>query len=345
LCNDLFQVAQREGWETTEVCGAVYDEIAGLIDDDDYSQQDFSSHESDYLKPQRLIQVRDARVRDRVGLVFVPSGEVCSENHWWEPILRENPAYSARWRRSRRVEGDVFYLLGMWSDEYYHWFHDVLPRLVNCQEFIPSTTRFLIHSNAKQYQLDSLRLLGVAESSLIVQPDFGESKVESLWFSTPAGYTTFGSGPTLRLVASRIKAAVQGRPENEHKRIYISRSAAGSRHVANEEELRPLLSANGFTILNLEQLPFETQVEIISRAEVIIGPHGAGLTNLMFANAGCSVGEIATPGVVPCYHVLAKQFECSFSRFYADKGNDEDYVVPVDRFAQWLDSILGSRGK
>jgi capsular polysaccharide biosynthesis protein len=66
----------------------------------------------------------------------------------------------------------------------------------------------------------------------------------------------------------------------------------------NEAELAEALRPLGFTTFVAGQAPVIEQIRAFSRARVIVGAHGAGLTNLIFAPPGAFVLEIATPGSV-----------------------------------------------
>jgi capsular polysaccharide biosynthesis protein len=72
----------------------------------------------------------------------------------------------------------------------------------------------------------------------------------------------------------------------------------------------------------------------------LIGPHGAGLTNLLYCGQKSKIGEIAVNGVFPHYLGMAHQSGHSFQRFLASKAGEQDkqdMVVDVAGFEQWLD--------
>jgi capsular polysaccharide biosynthesis protein len=54
--------------------------------------------------------------------------------------------------------------------------------------------------------------------------------------------------------------------------------------LINEAELLQELDKYGFRSYILEDLRFREQVKLFSGAEIIIGPHGAGFTNTIFAD-------------------------------------------------------------
>jgi hypothetical protein len=76
-------------------------------------------------------------------------------------------------------------------------------------------------------------------------------------------------------------------------RIFITRR--GPRSIINESEVLRALRPLGFESHCLEGMRLADQISLFSRAECVIGPHGAGLTNLVFCRPGTKVAEIGTP--------------------------------------------------
>src|SRR5262249_5451910 len=95
---------------------------------------------------------------------------------------------------------------------------------------------------------------------------------------------------TIELLQERASTtATIAQPE----RIYVSRRGVSSfREVHNEHEVEAAMAQLGFTTVRPETLTFDQQVIAFSRARVIAGPHGAGLTNAVFAPSGCLVIDV-----------------------------------------------------
>ena len=68
------------------------------------------------------------------------------------------------------------------------------------------------------------------------------------------------------------------------KLIYITRRKARLRQTINEKSLIENLLQRGFEVIELEGLSLKQQIEIFYQAKLIIGTHGAGFTNLIFAS-------------------------------------------------------------
>jgi capsular polysaccharide biosynthesis protein len=91
--------------------------------------------------------------------------------------------------------------------------------------------------------------------------------------------------------------------------IYLSRgSAANNRRVVNEEQiLAEVLEPRGFRILDPAGLSVADQIAEFAAATAIVTPHGAGMTNVLFASPGCRVVEMFPSSQIlqPCYWRMA----------------------------------------
>ena len=305
------------------VIGEVQPYIAG----DAMAQEEFAKQHQVLERPQTLVAIENASIRDVVGFVELPDGQICYEGNWWLPYLQEHPAYRRRFFfKHRYLKGNWYSLLCLWSSEYYHWFHDVLPRLENALPHLPGDTRILINEAPRAYQLQSLKAYGIGAGRLELQPSSVRTRVERLWFATPVGHSTFGSGEVIGRVAGRLKRHFSVCHTNSQpRRVYVSRQKAMSRRVVNETELLPLLKERGFDLIVLEDMSWTDQLRLFSTTEAIVGPHGAGLVNMMFALENTAIWEISPQSrtLPSCYLVLGRQLGCRFERLHAQLVGDE----------------------
>jgi hypothetical protein len=337
ICNDISWWARNNRSEVIDLIPPIYDHLINEFTGHDEIIKSLIFHQSEFRRPETLVRIKGARVRDSVGFVILPDGAFCEQCTWFPPNLIDHPAYYARFRKKKKIDGDVFSLLGVFSESFYHWFHDTLPRLQNSIEYLPSGTKYLIHSNPRKYQLDSLEAFGISKKLLVYQSDIGDTVVERLWFATPSGNGIVGDFNSLKKVSSRLKNHLVGISNSNkiYKKIYISRNKS-SRYIENEEAIKPLLKNHEFEFLLLEDLSLNQQAEIFSHAEVIIGAHGAGLTNIIYSNPNTFIGEIAPRTVNPCYLVLAKQFGLRYKRFYAEERPDRVLTLDLLAFQKWF---------
>ncbi|MBV9783997.1 MAG: glycosyltransferase family 61 protein [Acidisphaera sp.] len=61
--------------------------------------------------------------------------------------------------------------------------------------------------------------------------------------------------------------------------------------MINSEQVEEKVASWGFTPYSLEKLSFEEQIALFRRAEFVIAPHGAGLSNLVFCAGDAKVIE------------------------------------------------------
>jgi hypothetical protein len=73
--------------------------------------------------------------------------------------------------------------------------------------------------------------------------------------------------------------------------LYISRRNT-SRSFTGEAELEGRLASRGFRIVMPDQLTWMEQIAIFQNAKVVVGPHGAGLSNLVFTHPGATLIEL-----------------------------------------------------
>jgi capsular polysaccharide biosynthesis protein len=101
-----------------------------------------------------------------------------------------------------------------------------------------------------------------------------------------------------------------------NRKIYITRPNNSLRYISNESILITTLKEKGFEIIDANTLSFIQQIELFSQASILIGVHGAGLTNMIFRKQGkLKVIEIFSPyqGYNPFhYTMMAKMFNFDY---------------------------------
>jgi Glycosyltransferase 61 len=323
VCIDVAAWARGRGLPVTEIYPPVIGEVEPHLGNDN---TEFQLCRESLERPQSLVVIEKAKIRYGVGFLELPDGKICLEGNWKLPLLTENPAYQRKYFfKEQYLKGNWYSLLSYWSPEYYHWFHDVLPRLETALPHLPEDIMFLINETPRSYQLESLKAFGIQESRLLIQPSTVLTSIQHLWSASPLGYTTFGSGSVIRQVAIKLKAWAGSLGDgNSARKFYVSRRKALSRLLVNEDELQDVIKGYGYEIIVPEDTPWIEQVRAFSNARSIIGPHGAGLMNMMFLHPGSSVLEIsAQQRTVPCYLVLAGQLMLGFQRLEAEPTCDK----------------------
>jgi len=208
------------------------------------------------------------------------------------------------------VRGEVVALSashGMSS--YYHWLYDVLPRLEILRRRgikLSEDAQFAVNSKRLAFQQEMLEILGI-ERVIETEP-LCHLQAETLIVPSLPGVT----GGIPKWVCDYLRRTFLDRlgldsdgvaPE---KMIYISRAGAKSRRITNESEVEKLLTGYGFEIFKLEEMSVAEQVTLFHQALIVVAPHGAGLSNLVFCQPGTKVLEMCAPQYVnPCFWTIS----------------------------------------
>lgn len=224
-------------------------------------------------------------------------GRVVKQSLWDEDHFRRD---FGRRLPSDRVShpGAATSLLTLWHENYYHWLIDALPRL-GVLEAAGRNFRelpIIVPDPLTRFQSQSLDALGIGTDQRI--PFDGSSvRVDELVWASAAAPIGFCSSFIPRWLRNQFvppegpSASVDGEVR-QRRRLFVSRRV---RSVANEEELWPILDRHRFELVRPETLSFTDQVALFASAEMVVGPHGAGMANVVFGR-DLSVLELFQPG-------------------------------------------------
>jgi hypothetical protein len=76
------------------------------------------------------------------------------------------------------------------------------------------------------------------------------------------------------------------------KKIYITRQNERARRISNEKELIIFLKTLNFEIIDPGTLSFNDQIRFFRSADIIISPHGAALSNIVWCNQNTKIIEL-----------------------------------------------------
>ncbi len=194
----------------------------------------------------------------------------------------------------RRVPGKVAVLAtGLGDCNYYHWTVENLPRIRLMEEAGISADCYFLPGR-HPFHRDSLELFGIASKAQILANDHTHVQADELVITSMVRSEITAENASF--LYQRMANTNWSKTKSTNRlRIYVARRPRSWRHVVNERMLLAELSKYGFQRYFLEELPLRTQIQLFQQAEFVIGPHGAGLTNLVYCNAGTKVIEIGSP--------------------------------------------------
>ena len=240
-------------------------------------------------------------------------------------------------RRTRTINHNALWITDDWSTGYFHWLADALSRLFVMRERIDEFVLVLPGDyQGRDFVEATLRAFDVKAVEFIKRDEV--LRCRRLFLPThtaPSGHYNEEIIRGVRKLLLRAYGATEYSSEGE--RIYISRSRAPKRRILNEEAVCEVLAEFNFQTIHAEDLSFEEQVELCSRARYLVSNHGAGLTNMLFLPADASVLELRhqTDCINNCYFTLSSALNLNY--FYqtcrpASDGEDPhsaDLIVDV----------------
>ena len=229
--------------------------------------------------------------------------------------------------RPKLIPGKTLILASTGGDTYFHWMTDVLPRIRLARKAghdLSALDHVLINGLEQSFQSESLRKLGIPSERCL---------------STSAGPITFvleeAILPSLPgipgVVPPETVEFLQGifsfQKHRPTRKIFIGRGGAKHRQLVHEKEIAKNLLKRGFEAVDCGKLSIQEQAEIFGSADVVVGAHGAALTNLAFCRPGTRVVELFSPKYVnPCYRDLCV---AAGLRHAAVIGDGKDWELSV----------------
>ena len=182
-----------------------------------------------------------------------------------------------------------------WTSNYYHWhLYSLLSLIYLKKNNLIKNSYFIIpqsHSN-NSFTIKSLNNFGINNNQIIILRRKSNIKVKRLLFPK-----TNQNNPDEIKELNKILSKQTPNIINLGEKIYISRNKAISRYIKNEDEFLTTIKKYGFKKVYMEDYSYEEQISISANAKYIIGPHGAGLTNIIFMKKGSSLLELTAKSV------------------------------------------------
>ena len=294
--------------------------------------------------------IPNARVFGADGCVIAPDDAVLGDVSVDINVVIDADARSNRvFQRSKLpvvslLRGKAALLTSLGGHNYFHWMFHVLPRLVLMEQVgvdLAMIERFFVNEISAAFQVETLKTLGIETDRVIESHSDTHVQVDCLLL--PSRPSRMSEMPKWACEFLREKflpseAAAAGYP-NARERLYISRGKAAHRKVINEAEIEAYLHSLGFESVLLEALTVAEQASTLNSARVVVAPHGAGLTNLVFCRPDTIVIEMFSPSYINCcYWALSNWVGVQYYFLLGSGGRDredlfalgEDIVVEVD---------------
>ena len=196
---------------------------------------------------------------------------------------------------------DVFVLGG--ADNYYHFLFDIMPRLA-LLKWIPELQRLrlLIGTDLTRTQMPIV----IYVFSQLDIPTKNISTLHKGFFPISSVFmpAKIGRETAISIWKNLILPPDHG-PGPRRRRLFVERNNLQTRRVVNQDEVKDYLSRQDFDCIDPGELPFEEQIALFANANLIVGAHGAGLANILFAPSDCHFIELYGERALDLLQIIA----------------------------------------
>jgi hypothetical protein len=187
---------------------------------------------------------------------------------------------------------------------YAHWMTEVLPRIaVFCSKAEYNHVPILINAELHENLLTSAIHIAGEDREIILVPIGRDVHVNELFITSVCGYVPFEprgkrqddhshgifSPTAIKSMRDRLLLAAESLPiQDWPKRVYLRRNSQW-RNLANSDLIEEVLQSHGFIFVNPEALTLLEQILLFNNADIVVGPSGAGMANLIFTKQSAKV--------------------------------------------------------
>ena len=202
------------------------------------------------------------------------------------------------------------YVLGFNNgyQNYYHWMIQAIPSMdLSIRALSHGSSAILALPPLSGWQERSLQLLGLSKLPRLTLDRNLQYRFASASYSEFLnGSVAFDVSLTALGTFRRLREAVH-RTATAHDCIYVARTDSEQRVALNEPGLIRLLEEMGFGIVVPGTLSIDEQINAFRAARLVIGTHGAGMSNIAFCDPGTVVYELLPQYYAnPCINKLAQ---------------------------------------
>jgi capsular polysaccharide biosynthesis protein len=287
-----------------------------------------------------LAVLRGGRVVAPDPLVLTSDLRVLERSHYHPSQIDESRVVTHRLPRSTSASGAAVALVTPWYYNHYHWMVDHLGRAPLLDD-LPPDLPVIVPPRPSPVQLDSLEAAGIDRSRL--RPlDHPHLQVEELHWPSLLGET----GHPPRWAVQRLRDRLVPRESASRSgRIYVARRPIDERRVVNDREQQAFLRERGFDVVDPAGMSFAEQRAAFAGAGVIVGPHGAGLANMVMSH-DATVVELVSPAYVngSCY-TLAEALGHTYWYLLGEPSRARDFEIDLGLLEATLDEVLSVGGK
>ncbi len=248
-------------------------------------------------------------------------------------------------RFQKKIDGKVLSLVqGGSGNNYFHFLFDIVTKLKIYEEhFSLSEIDYFYVPGINSWQKQILSLFEINEKKLIDSNKYRHIKAREIiaidhpWYKSGYIQKEIKNLPEWSIFFLREKFLDLRKKFKASKKIFIDRTDSVYKHckLINNQEVIQYLEKKGFKSYQTSKLDFCEQIYLFENADIIISPHGAALTNIIFSKPGTKLFELIPKnhGSVKCERI-SNFLKFNYTRINLDPvvtdNNEGDIKIELD---------------
>ncbi|MFG1481149.1 glycosyltransferase family 61 protein [Xanthobacter sp. V4C-4] len=239
------------------------------------------------------------------------------------------------------------------AENYFNWSLRYLSKVAIFQRVLKQRPglRLLAPAPKQGFIPRSLEFFRVAQDD--VRWLTARTRMRRLTLSAPSAIGRYNLSPMLPRALRQHEAVTQVWRE-DRALLYVPRGTVRMRRVVNEPEVIAHLRKRGFRIFDAGAHPIGEQVRAFKNAAMVIGPHGAALTNIVYCARGTPVIEVVPEGYdqsPTSYRSLSDMFDLPYAHMVGRENPqgvrrnrcNSDFFISIPHLDRLIDDFMPRR--
>ena len=244
----------------------------------------------------------------------------------------------------------VVSLNGFGTDNYFHFLTDTISQFFLHERVPAMAAARTVLSGFSPREQARFRFMGEAIARANISVEKLQPYDGTLMLCQQLIFPMRESGATpWRVAHLRRMMGVTDHP-NPRRRLYIARPGGWRRRIHTEPAIRRMLESYGFEAIDPGSLSFADQIATFREARIVVGPHGAAMTNSMFMNQGGAMVELThEKRVIVAFHEIAcmtgLHYACVVGDMLETPGQPSlfsDFTVDVDEVEAAVKAVIAA---
>jgi hypothetical protein len=205
-------------------------------------------------------------------------------------------------RVKKKIRGKVLSLIqGASGNNYFHFLFDIVSKLIllDKNDLLKQIDYFLV-PDMQNWQLQILSNFGISKKKLLNSKKIRHLEadiifaLDHIWYNKGFVQEEIKNIPKWVIFSLIEKFLSCSKKFKSSERIFIDRSDSIYNHckLINNIEIINFLEKYNFKSYQVSKLNFFEQIYLFNNAKIIIGPHGAAFTNIIFSKKGLRLVEL-----------------------------------------------------